>query len=136
MSNIQESLFFSQKWPKMDKICKTSIFIKKGFRVNLYPLMVSNFMQNIKKINFEQYTKKVDFSNCSAHFWPFLPFFVEKCIFPEKWQQHLQRLMVFYLYAKKYKKQMNGSKDIVIWKIERSDWSRAFGHKSREWEFF
>ena len=40
--------------------------------------------------------------------------------------------MVFYLYAKKYNKWMNGSKDAVIGKMERSDWSRAFGHKSQE----
>ena len=34
----------------MTEIYKTRIFLKKGFRVNLYPLMVSNFMQNIKKM--------------------------------------------------------------------------------------
>ena len=28
-------------------------------------------MQNMKKINFDQYTKKLIFSNWSAHFWPF-----------------------------------------------------------------
>ena len=42
---------------------------------SLYPLMPSNFMQNIKKIqwaNFEQYTKKWILSNCSAHFCTFL----------------------------------------------------------------
>ena len=134
-SNIQERLFFSQKLPKITKICKTRIFLKKGFRVNLYPLMVSNFMQNIKKIywaNIEQYTKKWILSNCSAHFCAFLPFFGAKSIFTEKWQYHLKRLMVLYLHAKNYKKRLNGSKVIVIWKIERSDWSRAFAYKSRE----
>ena len=30
----------------------------------------------------------------------FGPFWGKKCIFPEKWQQHLKRLMVFYLNAK------------------------------------
>ena len=40
--------------------------------------------------------------------------------------------MVFYHYAKKYKKPLNGSKDIVILKIKRSDWLRALDHKSRE----
>ena len=44
-------------------------------------------------------------------------------------------LMVFYLHAKNYKKRLNGSNVRVIWKIERSDWSRAFTHKYREWEF-
>ena len=43
--------------------------------------------------------------------------------------------MVFYLHAKNYKKRWNGSKDIVISKIEQSDWSRAFAHKSRELRF-
>ena len=52
-----------------------------------------------------------------------------------KWQNHCKHLMVFHLDAKKYKKLLNGSKDIVIWKIEWSDWSRAFAHKFREWEF-
>ena len=47
---IYKSIFFSQKWPKMAKICKKRIFLKKGFRVNLYPLLGSNFMQNMKKI--------------------------------------------------------------------------------------
>ena len=34
----------SQKWPKMAKICKTRIFVKTGFTLNLYPLIVSNFI--------------------------------------------------------------------------------------------
>jgi hypothetical protein len=38
----------------MTKICKRRIFLKKGFRVSLYPLLVSNFMQNIKKMAFLQ----------------------------------------------------------------------------------
>ena len=33
----------------MAKISKTGIFLKKGFGVNLYTLMISNFMQNVKK---------------------------------------------------------------------------------------
>ena len=51
------------------------------------------------------------FSNCPAHFCSILPFLGETGIFPEKWQHHLKRLMVFYLYAQNYKKQLNGSKD-------------------------
>ena len=35
---------------RMAKISKTGIFLKKGFGVNLYTLMISNFMQNIKNI--------------------------------------------------------------------------------------
>ena len=99
------------------------------------PLMVSNFMQNIKKIkwaNFQQYTKKLILSICSAHFCSFLPSFGETGIFPEKWWHHLKRLMVFYLYAKNYKKQLNGSKDIAIWEIKWYDWSRAFTSRERE----
>ena len=49
LRNIHVSLFFRQKWPKMATICKTRILLKKGFTVKLYPLIVSNFMQNIKK---------------------------------------------------------------------------------------
>ena len=67
-----------------------------------------------------------------AHFCPFLG---QIGIFLEKWHHHLKRLMVLYLYAKKYKKRLNGSKDIVIWKIEWSDWSRAFKNISQEQEF-
>ena len=42
---------------------------------------------------------------------------------------------ILSLCKKNYKKRLNGSKDIVIWKIERSDWSRAFTHKSQERKF-
>ena len=94
----------------MAKISKTGIFLKKGFRVKLYPLLVSNLMQNIKQMywaNLEQYIKKLFFPTALPTFAPFCPFLGEKCIFSEKWQ----RLMVFYLYAKKYKKRLNGSKD-------------------------
>ena len=77
--------------------------------------------------------KKVDF----VHFCSFLPpfFWGKQTFFEKKWQHHLKRVMVFYLYAKKYKKWLNGSKDIAIWEIERSDWVRAFRHKSRERDF-
>ena len=43
--------------------------------------------------------------------------------------------MVLYLYAKKYKKRLNGSKDIAITRIEQFDWSRTFQPKSREPDF-
>ena len=43
--------------------------------------------------------------------------------------------MLSYLHAKKYKKRSNGSEDIAVWEIERSDWSRAFKDISREQEF-
>ena len=36
-----------RKWTKFAKL---EFSLKKVFQVNLYPLMVSNFMQNIKKI--------------------------------------------------------------------------------------
>ena len=48
---------------------------------------------------------------------------------------HLKRVMVFYLYAKKNKKRSNGSKDISIWRIELSDWSRGQMPISREPDF-
>ena len=68
-------------------------------------------------------------------FAPFCPFSGQKRIFIEKWHHHLKRLIVLYLYAKNYKKRLNGSKDIVIWKIKWSDWSRAFCPKFPEREF-
>ena len=43
--------------------------------------------------------------------------------------------MVFYLYTKKYKKRSNGSKDIEIRRIERSDWSKGEMPISREPDF-
>ena len=79
--------------------------------------------------------KKVDFVQLLHPLWLFLPLFGPNRHFPEKWYHHLKRLMVIHLYAKKYKKRLNGSKDIAIWKIEWSDWSRAFTYKSQEWEF-
>ena len=65
----------------------------------------------------------------------FCPFWGQQGIFIQKWHHHLKRLMVFYIYAKKYKKRLNSSKDIVIWRIEQSDCSRAFVNKSWKWEF-
>ena len=59
----------------------------------------------------------------------------QKNIFPEKWQHHLKRLMIFFFFTQNnYKKWLNGSKDSnlknqEIWLIE------SFAHKSREWEF-
>ena len=56
----------------------------------------------------------------------FGPFSEQKGIFPGKWHQHVKCLMLFYLYAKHYKKWLNGSKVIANWEIEWSDWLRAF----------
>ena len=47
----------------------------------------------------------------------------------------MKHVMVSYLHAKNYRKRSNGSKDIAVWEIERSDWSRAFKDISREQEF-
>ena len=57
------------------------------------------------------YKKVYFFPTAPPTFAPFCTFSGQKGIFTEKWQQHLQRLMVFYLYAKKYKKWLNDSKD-------------------------
>ena len=65
---------FGQFFPFLGKM---RILPKNGIWGSLYHLMTSNSMQNIKKIqwhNFEQYTKKLILSNCSAHFCTFLPF--------------------------------------------------------------
>ena len=59
-------------------------------------------------------------------FSPFCPFWGQTDNFLKKWQHRLKRLMVFYHYAKKYKKRLNGSKDMAVWKIKQSDWPRAF----------
>ena len=86
--------------------------------------------------NFEQYTKKLIFSNCSAHFCSFYHFFGGKQAFFQKSDIIILNVLWYSIFMqKKYKKQLNGSKYIVIWKIERSDWSRAFGPKSQEREF-
>ena len=66
---------------------------------------------------------------------PFCPFLAKKKFLSKK-RLHHKKYMVFYHHAKKYKKRSNGSKDIAIWEIERSDWSRAFVPVSREQEFF
>ena len=131
MSQLRAICLF---WTLFSSFGENQNFSEKWCLGSLYPLMPPNFMQNIKKIewaNSEQYTKKLIFSNCPAHFCSILPFLGETGIFPEKWHHHLKRLMVFYLYTKNYKKRLNGSKDIVIWKIEWSDWSRVFTHKYR-----
>ena len=86
---------------------KIIILMKNGAWGSLYHLMHSNFIQNIKKIqwaNFEQYTKKLICLTAPSTFAPVCPFWGQIGIFPEKSQHHLKRLMVFYLYAKKYKK--------------------------------
>ena len=71
---------------------------------------------------------------CPTNLPTFAPFWGQTGIFPEKCQHHLKCLMVFYLHAKTLKKPLNGSKDIAIWKIKWSDWSRVFGHTSQERE--
>ena len=128
---IQESVFFSQKWPKMAKICKTGIFLKNGVWGSLYPLMSSNFITENWVISFcwnglkwsvlcwltlckiwkksnepilNNIQKSWFFPTALPTFAPFCPFSGQKGIFIEKWQYHLKRLIAFYLYAKKYKK--------------------------------
>ena len=135
MSNIQESLFFSQKGQKNGQNLQNDNFPKKWVGVNLYSLMVSNIVQNIKKIkwvNFEQYTKKDDFVQLLC---PFLLLFAifqgKKAFFQKNYNIILNVLWYSIFMQKNYWKHLNGSKDIVIWKIERSDCLRAFAHKSR-----
>ena len=75
--------------------------------------------------------KKVHFQSILVLFWVnFAPFWPNLI-----WLHHMKHVMVFYHHAKKYKKRSNGSKDIAIWEIERSDWSRAFKNISQEQEF-
>ena len=69
------------------------------------------------------------------HFGPVLPNLGQIGLFSKKSLHHLKRVMVFYLYAKNYKKRSNGSKDITIRRIELSDWSRGEMPISREPDF-
>ena len=113
-------------------------FPEKSSCNTFVPLWTRNFMQKIRKIvwaNFKKIQKKWFCPTAPPNFAPFCPFLGQTGIFTKKWHHHLKRLMVFYLYAKNYKKRLKGSKDIAIWKIEWFDWSRAFAHKSREWKF-
>ena len=65
---------------------------------------------------------------CFTHFWTLL---AQILLFSKKkYLHHLKRIMVSYLYAKKYKKQLNGPKDLAVSEIKRFYWSRAFTHKS------
>ena len=112
----------------MDRILKILIF---GKMAAILVSFLGQNSQNLCKIwknlmrQFWAIYKKVDFfPTAPPTFAPFCPFFREKGIFPQKWQ-HLKRLMVFYLYAKNYKKRLNGSKDIysnlknrAIWLVE------------------
>ena len=59
------------------------------------------------------------------HFGPVLPNLGQIGFFSKKSLHHLKRVTVFYLYAKNYKKRSNGSKDIAMRRIERSNWLRA-----------
>ena len=69
------------------------------------------------------------------HFGPVLPNLGQIGLFSKKSLHHLKRVMVFYLYAKNYKKRSNSSKDIAIRRIERSDWSKGEMPISREPDF-
>ena len=125
-----------QKWPKSVK----REFSKKwrlGQPVYTlqYPISVCEISKKSNEPIYSNIQKSWFFPTALPTFAPFCPFWGQIGIFPWKWQIILKHLMVFYLHAKKYKKRLNGSKDIVIWKIEQSDWSRAFAHKSRELEF-
>ena len=71
---IYKKLIFGPKINKNGQNRQNEKFPKNGVWDRLYTLIPSNFMPNIKKIqwaNFEEYTKKIILSNCSAHFCPF-----------------------------------------------------------------
>ena len=74
-------------------------------------------------------------SHWLINFGPILGQMGQNRIFSKKSLHHLKSVMLFYVYAKNYKKQSNGSKDIAIWRIELSDWSRGQMPISREPEF-
>ena len=79
-----KTIFLGLFGPFSPFLKKWEIFLKNP-AVTFEHLWTPNFMQNIKKIklaNFEKYTKKLIFSNCSAHFCSFLPYLGANRHFP------------------------------------------------------
>ena len=126
-----ENVYFGPIWTLLGQ---TRIFPKNPFRslLSLYsPLTSCKKSEKTNDSILRNYRKSLFLGILG----PFCPFFGQMGIFAKKWLHHLKRAMVFCLYAKNYKKRQNSSKDIVVWKIVRSDWSRAFEPKSREPDF-
>ena len=97
-----------------------------------YIMVFYLYTKNYKKrLNGSQDIANRPFWARFAQFGPNMIFFSSK-----KSLHHLKHVMVFYLYAKNYKKRSNGSKDIAIRRIERCDWSRGKMLISRELEFY
>ena len=100
-------------------------------------------LANHKALHFRTFLAKTNDSILSTkvqkpNFCPFLGPFCPKSRereFSQTWDLCRKLANHNTLHFKNYKKRLNGSKDIVIWKIERSDWSRAFINKSWEWQF-
>ena len=79
--------------------------------------------------SFKRYKwSKIPAISLANKFWAKIWFVSKKSL------HHLKCVMLFYFYAKNYKKRSNGSKDI-IWRIELSDWSRAKMPISRKPDF-
>ena len=74
-----------------------------------------------------------------VHFWVFWYYFgsiLSKKKFLRKNDFIIWNMLWYPTFMqKKYGKRSNSSKDIAVWEIERSDWSRAFKDISREQEF-
>ena len=75
------------------------------------------------------------FSNCPPTFAPFCPFWGKLAFFQKSDNIILNVLWYSIIMQKLIKNDWMVKKLRVIWKIERSDWSRAFTYKSREREF-
>ena len=77
--------------------------------------------------------KKFDFVQLLRPLLLLFTLFRGKKAFLQKNDNIILNVLWYSIFMQKnYKKRLNGSKDIVIWNIERSDWSRAFAPKSRE----
>ena len=127
LSNIQESLFFSQKGPKNGQNWQNVFFLKNGLGSTYTPWWSLTLCKISKKSN-ESILSNIQKSwfcpTVPPNFAPFCRVFWGKGIFPEKWEQHLKRLTVFYLYSKKYKKTVerfkkySNLKNRAIWLVE------------------
>ena len=102
-----------------------------GFRRKLVNHKMLRFKSFLVKTNGSFFLSKSK-NPILALFWTLFVHFWSNLFFSKKWLHHMKYVMVFYHHAKKYKKRSNSSKDIAVWEIERSDWSRAFKNISQE----
>ena len=133
-----QKMLFAYFWTLFPFFRKLRIFLKNGVWGSLYPLMPSNFMQNMKKIqwaNFEQYTKKVDIFQLLCPLLLLFALFWGNRAFFQKSDNNILNVLWYSIFMEKIIKNGWTVQKIVIWKIKRSDWSRAFAHKAGECKY-